>query len=270
MGESHASRKHGKVLPSKVHSKAFELTQAALSRREKDHYGRAVTTNRPPRPHDAAALVLLEGKGAKTRVLLGKRHPALKFMPSKYVFPGGRLERGDRAMTVAGPLDSRDESRLMKVSGKGDDFARALALAAIRECFEETGLALGVSGYGGPARAPACWRAYAAQDLLPDLQELHFAVRAITPPFLPRRFDTRFFIADAKQISARVDGVCHADAELTEVLWAPLDKADAFDMPDVTRMVLKEVRARLDSGLSRFTPVPHYHHSRGVWRRDLL
>jgi 8-oxo-dGTP pyrophosphatase MutT (NUDIX family) len=229
-----------------------------------------VTENRPPRPRAAAALVLIEGKGKKARVLLGKRHPALKFMPGKYVFPGGRLERADRAMTVAGPLDSRDEARLMKIAGKPEDFARALALAAIRECFEETGLALGVSGYGGPARPPACWRAYAALGLLPDLQELHFAVRAVTPPSLPRRFDTRFFIADAKNVSARIEGVCHEDSELTELVWAPLDKADSYDLPLVTRMVLKEVRERFDAGLSRFAPVPHYHHVRGVWRRDLL
>jgi len=228
-----------------------------------------VTDVKPSRPRDAAALILIDGK-AKPRVLLGKRHPALKFMPGKYVFPGGRLERGDRAMTVAGPLDSRDEARLMKVSGKSEDFARALALAAIRECFEETGLVLGVSDYGAPARPPACWRAYAAHGVLPDLENLHFCARAVTPPFLPRRFDTRFFIADAKNICAKVEGVCHDEAELTELVWAPLDKAEDYDMPDVTRMVLKEAREKLASGLSRFAPVAHYHHVRGVWRRDLL
>jgi 8-oxo-dGTP pyrophosphatase MutT (NUDIX family) len=225
---------------------------------------------RAVRPRDAAALILIDGKGAKARVLLGKRHPALKFMPGKYVFPGGRLERGDRAMTLAGPLDSRDEARLMAGVRKGEDFGRALALAAIRECFEETGLALGVAEFGGPARPPACWRAYAAHGLLPDLGDLHFAVRAITPPIRPRRFDTRFFIADASNVAARVEGVCHDGAELTELVWAPLDKAEAYDLPDVTRMVLTEARARLDAGLSRFAPVPHFHHSRGAWRRDLL
>jgi len=225
---------------------------------------------RPPRPRDAAALVLIEGKGKRARVLLGKRHPALKFLPGKFVFPGGRLERGDRAMTVAGPLDSRDEARLMKISGKGEDFARALALAAIRECFEETGFAIGVGGYGGPARPPACWRGYAAHQLLPDLQDLHFFARAVTPAFLPRRFDTRFFLADARLIAAKVEGVCHEGAELTELVWAPLDEADRLDMPDVTRLVLAEARERFSAGLSRFTPVPHFHHSRGVWRRDLL
>jgi len=38
----------------------------------------------------------------------------------------------------------------------------------------------------------------------------------------------------AEAIAARVDGVVHADAELTELVWAPLDKAEAYDLPDVT------------------------------------
>jgi len=226
---------------------------------------------RPARTRDAAALLLIDGKGARARVLLGKRHPGLKFMPGKYVFPGGRLERGDRAMTVAGPLDSRDEARLMAgCAARGEDFARALALAAIRECFEETGLALGVADYGGPGRAPACWKAYGAQGLLPDLGGLHFAARAITPPMFPRRFDARFFLADAQNIAAQVEGVCHADAELTELVWAPLDQAESYDMANISQMVLREARARIDAGLSRFAPVAHLRHSRGAWRRDLL
>ncbi len=62
-------------------------------------------TARPPRPKDAASIVLIDGKGKKARVLIGKRNANLKFIPGKFVFPGGRLERGDRAMTVAGALE---------------------------------------------------------------------------------------------------------------------------------------------------------------------
>jgi 8-oxo-dGTP pyrophosphatase MutT (NUDIX family) len=112
---------------------------------------------RPVRPRDAAALILLDGMGRKTpKVLLGKRHPALKFMPNKYVFPGGRLEPGDRRMNIAGPLDARVEARLLKGrAGSDPGFARALALAAIRETFEETGHVVGTGDYGGPERPPA-------------------------------------------------------------------------------------------------------------------
>ena len=102
---------------------------------------------RPVRPRDAAALILLDGIGRKNpKILLGKRHPALKFMPDKYVFPGGRLEPGDRRMNIAGPLDARVEARLLKGrAGSDPSFARALALAAIRETFEETGHVVGTA-----------------------------------------------------------------------------------------------------------------------------
>ncbi len=111
-------------------------------------------------------------------------------------------------MNIAGPLDARVEARLLKGRADPDPiFARALALAAIRETFEETGLVVGLRDYGGPDRPPAVWRPYAAHDCLPDLQELHFIARAITPPFLPKRFDTRFFAADAGTVAAKRDGV---------------------------------------------------------------
>ncbi|HUF44051.1 MAG TPA: NUDIX hydrolase, partial [Aestuariivirgaceae bacterium] len=44
------------------------------------------------RPRDAATLIILRRDGAKTRVLMGKRHSDHAFMPGKYVFPGGRVD----------------------------------------------------------------------------------------------------------------------------------------------------------------------------------
>lgn len=227
---------------------------------------------RAVRPRDSAALILIDGMGRKNpRILLGRRHAALKFMPGRFVFPGGRLEPGDRRMTIAGPLDARVEARLLKGRADSDPtFARALALAAIRETFEETGLVVGLRDYGGPDRPPAVWRPYAAHECLPDLQDLHFIARAITPPFLPKRFDTRFFATDAKNVCARCDGVVHAEAELVELVWAPLDEAGKLDLHGVTRTVLDELRARLDLRMSPFLPTPFFRLSRGEWRRDEL
>ncbi|MGO8740547.1 NUDIX hydrolase [Rhodoblastus sp.] len=227
---------------------------------------------RAARPRDSAALILIDGMGRKNpRILLGRRHAALTFMPGKFVFPGGRLEPGDRRMNIAGPLDARVEARLLKGRADPDPtFARALALAAIRETFEETGLVVGVKDYGGPDKPPKVWRPYAAFDCLPDLQALHFIARAITPPFLPKRFDTRFFAADARCVTAKREGVAHDGAELVELVWAPLDRAEKLDLPGVTRNVLDELRARLAAGMSPFAPTPFFHFSRGIWRRDEL
>ena len=70
-------------------------------------------------------------------------------MPGKFVFPGGRLEPNDRLMPVATPLNPHTEQDLMR-SMRRPSIARAkgLALAAIRETFEETGLILGAKRDG--------------------------------------------------------------------------------------------------------------------------
>jgi hypothetical protein len=41
------------------------------------------------RPVDAATLILMDTSGKSPKILMGKRNPNLKFMPGKYVFPGG-------------------------------------------------------------------------------------------------------------------------------------------------------------------------------------
>jgi hypothetical protein len=54
-------------------------------------------------PKDAATLILVDRSGRTPQVLLGKRHADHKFMPGKFVFPGGRVDRSDRRMPVARP-----------------------------------------------------------------------------------------------------------------------------------------------------------------------
>ena len=92
------------------------------------------------RPKDAATLILVDRSGSVPKVLLGKRHARHKFMPGKFVFPGGGVDPTDKAMPVASALDPQSEMRLMQRFHKGSPVrARALALAAVRETFEETG-----------------------------------------------------------------------------------------------------------------------------------
>ncbi len=60
-----------------------------------------------PEIRDAATLILLDHEGDATRVLMGRRHAGHKFMPGKYVFPGGAVDPEDFAMAVSGPLDGQ-------------------------------------------------------------------------------------------------------------------------------------------------------------------
>jgi 8-oxo-dGTP pyrophosphatase MutT (NUDIX family) len=213
-----------------------------------------------PRPRDAATLILIDRAGAVPKVLLGKRHGGHVFMPDKFVFPGGRVEPHDRHVPVVGDLDCHVEEKLMRhVSRPSRDKARALAVAAIREVFEETGLLVGrkvENAQRVPADGPV--DPFAAAGVRPDLSQLHLIARAITPPGRPRRFDARFFAADAQLIVHKVDGVVHPEAELVELTWLPIEAARKLDIPPVTKRVLSELEARVALGFGHDLPVPFY------------
>jgi 8-oxo-dGTP pyrophosphatase MutT (NUDIX family) len=211
------------------------------------------------RPRDAATLILVDRSGATPKVLLGRRNDGLKFMAGKFVFPGGRMEPGDRDMPAASPLDTHAEARLMRrVTRPSAVKARALALAAIRETYEETGLLLGKRTNPMPAVPDGPWSAFAKAGVLPDLAALHFIVRAITPPRRPRRFDARFFAADASAIAHRVDGIVHPGAELVELVWLPIADAKQLDLPTITQVALDELQARVAKGFGHDLPSPFY------------
>lgn len=224
------------------------------------------------RPRDAATLILIDSSAGPPRVLLGRRHAAHKFMPGKFVFPGGRIEPSDRRMSIAGPLEASVEEKLVaRTRRPSPAFARALALAALRETFEETGLAIGVTRHGPPPGAPeGAWARFAATGVLPALDGLDFIARAITPPGRPKRFDTRFFVADAALIRHRAEGIIHSGAELVELVWTPIDEAAELDMPLITRVVLAELAAAARAGMSRLRARPFYHQGRGRWLREEL
>ena len=223
------------------------------------------------RPRNAATLILVDRTASPVKVLLGKRHHGHKFMPGKFVFPGGRVDPVDRLMPVARPLDPHAEAHLMKHLQRASAAkARAFALAAIRETFEETGLLLGVPT-SETAKVPSGpWRAFAEAQILPDLSALRFIGRAITPPGRPRRFDARFFTLDASAIAHRVEGVTGPDAELVELVWMPLADAKQLDMPAVTGVMLEELDARIADGFGHDLPVPFYSMPRGRFKRDML
>ena len=211
------------------------------------------------RPRDVATLILLDRSGPTPKVLLGKRHARHAFMPDVFVFPGGRLDPSDRLLPADGALDLRIEARLMQEMVKPSrSKARALALAAIRECFEETGLLIGSRRGDAPHDGGDRWQDFAQNGIVADLSALHFVARAITPPRRPRRYDTRFFAADAERVRHRIEGVTGPDAELIEIVWLPIGEARSLDMPAITGVVLEELEARIRAGLSHDLPVPFY------------
>src|SRR6201746_1832062 len=101
------------------------------------------------RPVDAATLILIDRPGTIPKVLVGKRHDKVVFMPGKFVFPGGRVDKLDNRVPVVAPISKELEANLTKGSPQTPPSrARSLAIAAIREACEETGLCLGAKSEG--------------------------------------------------------------------------------------------------------------------------
>ena len=222
-------------------------------------------------PRDAATLMLIDRSGAKPKVLLGRRHLGHKFMPGKYVFPGGRIEPLDRVMPAASELHPDTEKKLLeRVKAPGEAFPRAIALAAVREMAEETGLLLGARRDLAPAAPGDMWAGFAKAKVHPDLAQVHFIARAITPPRRPKRYDTRFFTADASAIAHKIDGVVGPDSELVELAWVPIEEATHLDMPTITGVVLEELAARVAAGMGHDLPVPFYFMIEQKFFRELL
>jgi 8-oxo-dGTP pyrophosphatase MutT (NUDIX family) len=222
-------------------------------------------------PRDAATLMLIDRSSPKPKVLLGRRHNSHKFMPGKFVFPGGRIEPLDRAMTAASELHPDTEKKLLeRVSEPSTQLARGFALATVRELAEETGLLLGIKRDNPPVVPGEIWAEFAKARVHPDLTHIHFIARAVTPPRRPRRFDTRFFTADATAIAHRIEGVVGPDSELVELVWVPIEEAAHFDMPTITGVVLEELAARVAAGMAHALPVPFYFMIEKQFFRELL
>jgi 8-oxo-dGTP pyrophosphatase MutT (NUDIX family) len=223
------------------------------------------------KPRDSATLILIDRAPTVPKVLLGRRHLRHRFMPGKFVFPGGRIEPTDRMMATSAPLHQRDVERLMRrVRRPSAVKAAGFALAAVRETYEETGLMLGVRT-GTPIKTPpGAWEAFARAAILPDLSAIHFIARAITPPKRPLRFDSRFFAADVSAVAHRADGFVGPDAEFVELVWLPINEARRLDMPGITAVVLEELTDRIAAGMSYDVPVPLYRMLHKRFVRELL
>jgi len=223
------------------------------------------------RPRDAATLIIVDRAGREPRVLMGKRRMDQVFMPGKFVFPGGRADKDDRLVATADHLrDGELQKLLLDMKGSTSvNRARGLALAAIRETFEEAGLVIGTKTQAAPTSAIEGWREFFGYGFLPKLADLTLFARAITPPGRPRRYDTRFFCVAAEAIACEVTP---PHDELSGVAWFTLEEARGLDLPSITRVILEDLADRLKTGHIEDSqaPVPFYHNRHGNFVRELL
>jgi 8-oxo-dGTP pyrophosphatase MutT (NUDIX family) len=223
------------------------------------------------RPRDAATLILLDRSGPEPHVLFGKRHEGHAFMPGMFVFPGGSYDAIDGRMHAVGELDAVTARRLLAGTPKiNATRARGLALAAIRETCEETGLLIGRRD-PRPLDVPSAdWQPFREAGVHPDIGALFFIARAITPPGRPRRFDTRFFVADRESVAAELPGIAGPDSEFVELKWLTIAEARAEKLPAITKVILEELENRLRAGFPKEQPAPFFYSKNGKFHRDEL
>ncbi|WP_425043645.1 NUDIX hydrolase [Primorskyibacter sp. S87] len=191
---------------------------------------------------NAATVIVLRDRDDDPAILMGQRGANAAFMPNKFVFPGGAVDAEDADVPLGSLMTDLCRQRLREDTAA--DISHSLAVAAVRELWEETGLILGTPGEW-QAAPPPDWATFATSGHLPAARGLQFVFRAITPPGRPRRFDARFFLVDASHICGDLDDFTHACEELSHLQWIPLREARGFDLPFITEVVLAEVEGRV-------------------------
>lgn len=225
---------------------------------------------KPMRPRDAATLILIDRSAGAPRVLMGRRSQRHAFMPGRLVFPGGRTDPSDSRIAVAHDMHPDVGGKLQaETRGATMARARAIALSAVRETWEEAGLLIGHKGAFSTSRKD--WLGFADHNIQPSLEHLRYIARAITPPGRVRRFDTRFFACFRDAVALELPEGGPTD-ELEELVWLTLPDAMEAEIPAITKTILQELERRLniDPDLSPGADVPFYRLSHGKFLRTLL
>ncbi|MCE2492063.1 MAG: NUDIX hydrolase [Alphaproteobacteria bacterium] len=214
---------------------------------------------RPPRPRHAASLILYrKPKRGSVEILMGRRDTKTRFMPSVYVFPGGRVDSGDWHAREATPLADHVLARLTRRCSASR--ARAHAMAAVRETYEETGLLLG-QRTSDAGSGPPSWRHFHETGYAPALHRLDYLARALTPANRPIRYDARFFLAEGTKAEGRLG----SNGELHDLHWVAVDHAHDLPLPSVTTHMLLEIERYMANPPKRNDDwqVSFFSHRRG-------
>lgn len=212
----------------------------------------------------ASTIVLLRDSSDGMEVFLLRRNAAASFSAGMYVFPGGAVDAADHDAEWADRCYGLDDATTSQRLGMPQG-GMAHLVAAVRECFEESGLLLALEGEDGTApllelsdAAPVAEYARLRAELLGGsmtfaefcrLRNLRLATdrlaclsRWVTPPGPPRRFDTCFFIGVAPpgQVAS------HDNIETTRNLW--VRPADALE---------QHARGELDLMFPTLTTLKH-------------
>lgn len=232
----------------------------------------------PIRP--AATVILVRDAARSYEIFMLRRTSRASFAGGMYVFPGGRVDGDDHLHKYDSLRVGPSEIQGAQQKALGAEW-RGFWVAGIRESFEEAGLMLAYSrddellayvdektrqrfaAYRSPLHAGDMhlWEICEQENLRLAVDRIHFYNRFVTPLGRPRRFDTRFFIAEAPPGQTGQ----HDDKETVDSIWiSPVDAlernaAKEFDLMNVTRMQL-EVLAGYKSKEALLTMAANNEH----------
>ena len=179
---------------------------------------------KPANPLPSATILMLRDGASGLEVFMVKRHHQIDFASGALVFPGGKLDPHDNDTALRGHADGAD---------KLDDLKLGLTACAIREGFEESGILLarkpGSSNYIDAAASAALssWRPklnngdvglaefLTRENLRMACDALIPFAHWVTPVFMPKRFDTFFYLAATPEGQLG----CHDGSESVDSVW---------------------------------------------------
>ncbi len=203
-----------------------------------------------PCPRPSSTVVLVRPAAGAPEVFMVKRHKRASF-GSTFAFPGGVLEESDaRVHEICNGVSAETADHLLDVERNALDYYSA----AIRELFEESGVLLADYDLSAADLVIARealnagsleWDRFAFDAALSlRCDRLHYFSFWITPVGSPKRYSTRFFLAEMPKTQA----ASHDGGELTESCWMPAAeilkarKNKAMKVPHPTRKTLKRLR----------------------------
>jgi 8-oxo-dGTP pyrophosphatase MutT (NUDIX family) len=225
---------------------------------------------RPVQPIRPAATVIIAREAPEAaggfEIFMLRRTSRAAFAGGMYVFPGGKVDSDDHLHKYDAHRQGPSDFQTPQLKALGPEW-RGYWVAGIRESFEEAGLLLAYTDEGAllsydednrrrfhEYRTPLhagdlslleiCER----ENLKLAVDHIHFVNRFVTPFGRPRRFDTRFFLAEAPPGQTGL----HDEQETVDSVWiSPAEAierndAEEFDLMRVTRMQL-EMLARHDT-----------------------
>lgn len=170
----------------------------------------------------ASTVLLCRDAGDDFEVFMVVRHHQIDFASGALVFPGGKVDKADADPRLAERCTGETEPEFLPFE-----------IAAIREAFEECGVFLAREPATGGLISGERLKSFdhyrdalnadtislldilEKEDLLLACGDIHRFAHWITPEFMPKRFDTHFFVAEAPPDHLAV----HDGTESVDSVW---------------------------------------------------